>query len=243
MTLPFLFLTSFAQTADTASHVATVVATIVLGLWAYSRFVAEQITRPPIEFTVEVESGPVVAAQRLVKITFRVRNAGKRECDAWLFWRLRVVRSNAERLEGHKDRQGQLRFTGYEPLASSTGEENLQPTLAAEEKPGRGKSAEPADSPPAPKGFVPVVPFRTFVGAGVTQSYPLVTALDLDCVAVAVTGTLAYRRSRSGIASLVAPAARLVSGLSPRETRLLTRDHTAAGVLFLASESQATALR
>jgi hypothetical protein len=40
-----------------------VVATIVRGFWSYSRFVAEQITRPPIEFTLEVESGPAVQAK------------------------------------------------------------------------------------------------------------------------------------------------------------------------------------
>ena len=134
MTLPFLFVTSFAQSADTAAHVATVVATIVLGLWAYSRFVAEQITRPPIEFTVEVESGPVVAAQRLVHITFRVRNAGKRECDVWLYWRIRVVRGNADRLEAHKKRAGQVWFKRFEPLASSTGEETRQSAFPGEEK-------------------------------------------------------------------------------------------------------------
>lgn len=236
MMLPVPFLTSFAQTADTASHVATVVATVVLGLWAYSRFVAEQITRPPIEFTVEAESADVVAARRLVRVTLRVRNAGKRECDVWLYWRLRVLRENADRLEEHRDRPGQIRFTRADPVATSGSDETGLTGQNIEEKPRPATRNDRLDSPDAPKGFVPVIPFRTFVGAGVTQNYPFVTALELDCIAATIVGSIAYRRSRSGIAALIAPLARLLSGLSSRETRLLTRDHTAVGVVFLDSE-------
>lgn len=248
MSLTPAILASFAQNADTAAHVATVVATVVLGLWAYSRFVAQQITRPPIEFTVKGEPVVIVAGKRLIRLTFRVRNASTRECDAWLSWKLQGIRADQKEISGRRCEDGlsQVKFERIYPAPQSNhGEKDARSALSQNPEPGSG-SGEPKRtqkweaSLPRPN-FIPVLRdpknpgrnYTTFVGAGVTQEYTIVTAVDLDYSAARILGSINYRRSRSWLARLMTPLARLLSGVSKRETTPLTFNHTVAGVVVL----------
>jgi hypothetical protein len=214
---------SFAKNADTAAHVATVIATAVLGLWAYSRFVAQQITRPPIEFTVESVPIGIVGGKRLIRITFRVRNGSTRECDVWLYWSLRGLRGSLQSLDGLE----------AENPACQVALEYIYPVRRDDRKDERpGRVWQPAIPRP---NFIPVLKgnYRTFVGAGVTQQYTFTTAVELDYAFATVVGSINYMRSRSGLAKLTTPLALLLSGLSPRETRAVTFDHTTSSVVVL----------
>jgi hypothetical protein len=130
MDIQLLLAASFAEKADTAAHVATVVATAVLGLWAYSRFVAQQITRPPIEFTAKGEPIGSCAGKRLIWITFQVHNGGTRECDVWLYWKLLGLRNRSEHLNERAKLPGQIQFSDIRRSDQSPGASVMSSTVS-----------------------------------------------------------------------------------------------------------------
>jgi hypothetical protein len=221
---------SVAEGADIAAHVATVVATAVLGLWVYSRFLAQQITRPPIEFTVQGEPIGRSADKRLIRITFGVRNGGTRECDVWLYWRLLGLRNDPSGLDEREKLPSQVKFDVIHGVAPPHGDGD-----GKQQAHSRGGVSSRHDQPPKPPrpGYLPVIDGRTFVGAGVTQKYEFVTSAALGCGFAIVLGEIIYMRTRSRLARIMTPVARLFSGLSDRETLPVTNRHTIAGVVAL----------
>src|SRR5262249_10204294 len=157
-----------------------------------------------------------------VRITFRVRNAGGRECDVWLYWSLRALNANARELAESETGPGRVKFDRIcQTRQPSDQSERLiwQPEIP-------------------PPGFMPVIQDgksvvrgeSQFVGAGVTQEYTLTTSLDQRYALATVAGSINYTRSRSRLARLMTPLARVLSGLSSRETSDITFDHDASCV-------------
>ena len=79
---------SFAEAAHAAADVTTVIAAVVVGVWAYVRSYGQQIARPAIELMINARAIGEVASRSLIHVTFNVRNAGSRECRVFLCWKL-----------------------------------------------------------------------------------------------------------------------------------------------------------
>lgn len=227
-----------ADWTQVAANVVTVAAALVLGLWTYLRFIAQQLVRPAIEFVAEVVPMHRVSDRVLIKCVFTVRNAGVRECRAWLYWRLLSLDDKAtpRRLgDDNESMAGRVKFQYEVPTSKDV--------RAGTNSFGRE----------APAGFVPVVNYPTFVAPTVMQRYELVTSVGLDTAAVVLMGNIQYQRSRPRAAALddaplkqatISKLARLVLRLSPRELKETTQDHTAqaAAPIEIASNHQSILL-
>lgn len=235
---------SVSEFASTSADLATVGAALVLGAWSYSRYVANQIRRPAIEFTVTCMPVGLVAGRRLLAVTFLVRNAGSRECDVWLSWRLVDLPYDTTCIDWLPDPdqtggklEGQVKFksiySGALLRRKDLTEEQYQ--RFTDEEHERFHSSLGPDVPP--DKYLKVLPYRTFVGADVTQRYSLVTDVAPDLAVIKVLGAIGYRQTRSKLASRLTPLIRWSSGLSEREVRAQTREHTVECVVALGHQS------
>src|SRR4051812_33859379 len=89
---------SVGRISTSVVNVVTALASIVLGIWVYLRFVAQQIIRPGIEFTVDGEPGDLGQTASRSSDVLRAY-LGSRVCDVWLFWRLHGMSRNQSQID------------------------------------------------------------------------------------------------------------------------------------------------
>jgi hypothetical protein len=166
--------------SDVAANITTVLAALVLGTWAYLRFLGGQLARPRIELRAVPIPLCRVGNAILVHCHITARNLGSRECDLLLYWRILYYDKNEPSVAYIRPENprfaGQVKFRQAFPQKGYLPERN--------NRFGR----------PGPDRYIPYLG-RTFIGPQVTQSYDFVTSVPGDSVAVTLMGLVHYQTS------------------------------------------------
>jgi hypothetical protein len=248
---PAEFSSSFADAAQIAADISTVVAAIVVGAWAYTRNYGQQIARPAVELNVDATKMGQVAHRLLLRVTLSVRNAGSRECRVFLCWKLASLDGGLESLTDisyHDSRtnrehslKGQVKFARQVPVrptASQVKDEHTEGLAATSNEPSVQVAPQQASFGRAPANYEPVLPYTTFVGPGITQRYEFATSVPVGSIAAAIVAYIQYERPRSQTEALLARPVRVLLGLSFRATKATTFDHTTVGIVEFTPHSE-----
>ena len=251
MVEPTEFSSSFADSAQIAADITTVVAAIVVGAWAYVRSYGLQIARPAVELNVDATAIGKVAHRILLHVTLSVRNAGSRECRVFLCWKLASLDASLEDLadvsyhDGRTNRQqtlkGQVKFARQVPArlpARQVKDVLLQSHATASNRQSAEVAPEEATFGRPPQNYEPVLPYTTFVSPGITQRYEFTTSVPMGSIAAAIVAYIQYERPRSRTEAILAKPVRVLLGLSSRATKPTTFDHTTVGVVELTPHTE-----
>jgi hypothetical protein len=189
---------------NVVTSAVAMLAVLIGGLWAYTKFILERGLLPPVEFTLDCDRLGVQGEKQLVEILLHLKNMGNSTLVA-------------------EDIQTRLRYiTSEDEMAVFS--DAAKPTFGRVNFPHSHSKAILDNDPDSPS-LIPVLNYDTFVQPGVDQAYTLVTALPRSATYLLVWAQFRYANCPSTFERVVIRVSRAL-GLIHYSLDHVTEPHT-----------------
>jgi hypothetical protein len=182
-------------------NILGIIALLIGGLWAYTKYVVERGLLPPVQFDVDCKKLGNLGDNSIYTFEVNLKNVGSSTLVArWLFLDIRYIKKNDQELALFNDhRAGRLRFSHslLKDLNLDTRKLVDNACRSASERHKKTLSA-PARS----RGF-PVLPYDTFVQPSVNQMYTFATILPDDTACVLMHASFQYGQKLNPVQGVI----------------------------------------
>jgi hypothetical protein len=174
---------------NVVTSAVALLAVLIGGLWAYTKFILERGLLPPVEFTLDCNRLGAQGGKQLVEIQLHLKNLGGSTLVAEdIQTRIRYITSDDEVTifsDAAKPTFGRVRFPH-----------------------SHGKAI--VDDQPNGSSLIPILNYDTFVQPGVDQAYTLVTALPQSATYLLVWAQFRYAKHPSSFERVVIRVSRVL---------------------------------
>lgn len=182
---------------DILISIFTLVAGVVAGLWAYTRFIVERGLLPPVQFDIDCCPRGKSGDRRVVEFLVHLKNVGSATLVARnirLDIRYHRAGSGVTELFRDEKRLGRLRFP--DSLVHDL-------DVKQEERPAQAHPSKKSPKKPHRNRGLPVMSYDTFVQPGVDQIYTFVTVVPDDVDYVLAWSCFEYAQGASSLQSWI----------------------------------------
>ena len=178
-------------------NILGIIALVLGGLWAYTKYVVERGLLPPIQFGVDCKRLGNVGDKSIFVFEINLKNVGSSTLVArWIFLDVKYIKQNDQDLVLFEDyRAGRLRFN-HSLLTDLNLDTKKLVDAARKAAPKRQNKTMPA---PAHCRGLPVLPYDTFVQPSVDQLYTFATMLPSDTVCVLMYASFQYGQNLNAL--------------------------------------------
>jgi hypothetical protein len=212
-------------------NILGIIALVLGGLWAYTKYVVERGLLPPIQFNVDCKRLGNVGNKSVFVFETSLKNLGSSTLVArWMFIDVRYIKNDDKDLTLFEDhRAGRLRFS-HSLLADLNLDTKQLVDSAREAVLRRQNKTLPA---PAQCRGLPVLPHDTFVQPNVDQLYTFATVLPSDTACVLLYASFQYGQKLNSLQDAIYRISRKL-GLIHYSLQHVSVPHTAERVFWVA---------